>query len=711
MNNNAVSDVVNQTARLLEFREGASRASEELTQLAARVKNLEVPLEIFNGVQAERDLHELDQMLGYWFSGYTREAIAVLRETILTGAPRLKRQLAHGLSASMLEFLALEQLPLDSIVFIRERLAVRSLERLRQVCERSELFAAGVMSEQTELDVLEELVRRETERSADSHDRNAIASSDQATLDSLTSAEPSCASPDTIFWANADALADAVIFELSRPYEGTLRESVTDLASADKLGAALEQAAGVVDKFKRFFVTRQSSAYAQIQQREEERERQQARRRFENQEQERFDELVNGVFETVKVGALRRREDMLTRLDFLTRCDNPAAFFARIKKSPFCHKVLEEKPFYLAVQLLPNFFVMPYNNRPTPPATLYFYVASDFVWGVREALLTSTPAHWKKLKARARDRGMNLTPFGLYERTRRLCSRTEKRLYEKLNLPYIPVELRADAAEWKWIAQGEPQLIQPQDLQGDLHLHTTFTDGSATLEEMANNARALGLHYMAATDHTQNVAVAGGMNDVECLRYWEQIDQLNERLASSGIDFHVLKGIECDILEAGGMDLKDETLAKADWVIASIHYGKRQSRELIHRRYLDAFRNPYVDIIAHPTGRMIGIEPKIDVDIEFLCQNAAKYGKCLELNCQPRRLDLDRDALMLAKEYGVPIVISTDSHNPQHALYLNFGVYQAQRAGLVASDVLNTLDYQQFVERRRQVKAQMNLHN
>jgi DNA polymerase (family 10) len=221
---------------------------------------------------------------------------------------------------------------------------------------------------------------------------------------------------------------------------------------------------------------------------------------------------------------------------------------------------------------------------------------------------------------------------------------------------------------------------------------------------MVAEARRLGRDYLAATDHTKNVVSVGGMNDAEILRYWDYIDELNGVLRREGIDFRVLKGAEVDILDDGSLDLKDETLAQADWIVASLHFGFDQSAERLRRRYEGAFRNPFVDAIGHPTERQIGMRKPMEVSVEFLVESAARFGKCLELNSQPRRLDLGVDGLIAAKKAGVPIVVSTDSHAPAHLAYLRFGVEQARRAGLTRADVANARSFAELTELRAELK-------
>lgn len=264
----------------------------------------------------------------------------------------------------------------------------------------------------------------------------------------------------------------------------------------------------------------------------------------------------------------------------------------------------------------------------------------------------------------------------------------ESDVYAAVTLPWIDPRLREMRDEFGWADAGQlPRLVLLSDIRGDLHMHTTASDGENTLEEMVAAAQKRGLSYIAITDHSQRVSVAGGLTPDRLLRQWDEIDRLNQKLAGA---FLVLKSIECDILEDGRMDLPDDVLAQADWVMASVHFGIKQTRDEITKRILGAIEHPSVSAISHPTGRLINRRPAYEVDIPAVIEHAAKHRKILELNSSPKRLDLDDLHLRMARMAGVPIVISTDAHATGHLENLRFGVQQAQRGGLSAEHVINT---------------------
>jgi len=229
-------------------------------------------------------------------------------------------------------------------------------------------------------------------------------------------------------------------------------------------------------------------------------------------------------------------------------------------------------------------------------------------------------------------------------------------------------------------------------VRGDLHTHSTWSDGLATIDQMADAARERGLKYLAITEHSKRATIANGLTAERLLQEWEEIDRLNKRLRG----FTVLKGVEVDILEAGGLDLPDDVLAQADWVVASLHYGQNQSRERITGRIIGALENPHVSAIGHPTGRLINRRSAYDVDLDAVLRAARDHGKMMELNAHPSRLDLDDVACAAAKNYGIPIVIATDAHNVTGLDAMRFGVLQARRGGLTKEDVANTRTWPQM---------------
>ncbi len=379
-------------------------------------------------------------------------------------------------------------------------------------------------------------------------------------------------------------------------------------------------------------------------------------------------------------GSYRRGRETVGDLDFLALADDAAAVMDHFSAFPRIDKTLLRGDTKMSVRLDEGLQV---DLRVVP--------AESF--GAAMQYFTGSQAHNVVLRGMAKSQGLKINEYGVFRGEERIAGEDEAGVYATLDLPHFPPELREARREFDWAAEGElPELIRQEDVRGDLHCHSTWSDGMATIEDMAVAAKALGHSYLAITDHSKRVAMAGGLDDDQLLRQWEEVDRINESLK----DFHLLKGIEVDILEGGGLDLDDEVLAQGDWIVASVHYGQNQSRERITQRVVEALENPHVCAIGHPTGRLINRRKAYEIDMEAVFQAAADNGKCLELNAHPKRLDLDDLACASAKRYGVPVVISTDAHIIDGLKALRYGILQARRGGLTKDDVANTRTWPQL---------------
>ena len=314
-------------------------------------------------------------------------------------------------------------------------------------------------------------------------------------------------------------------------------------------------------------------------------------------------------------------------------------------------------------------------------------------FGAALQYFTGSQAHNIHTRRIAKEKGLKINEYGVFnlEDDSRVAGRTEQEVYSAIGLPWFDPEIREDRNEFDWADAGKlPRLIDLKDIRGDLHMHTSATDGTATIQEMADAAIERGLSYIAITDHSKRVSMAMGLDEQRAREQWETIDEVRDQYKGRLV---ILKGIECDILEKGGMDLSDDCLAEADWVLASVHYGQKQPRDQITDRILGAIENPHVTCIAHPTGRLINRRPAYEVDMEAVMQAAKETGTLLELNANPARLDLNDLHLAAAKRLGIPIVISTDAHSIDGLDVMRFGIKQARRGGLTRSDVANTRDW------------------
>jgi len=330
-------------------------------------------------------------------------------------------------------------------------------------------------------------------------------------------------------------------------------------------------------------------------------------------------------------------------------------------------------------------------------------VVSASSFGAAWQYFTGSKEHNIRLRSRAREFGWSLNEYGFQPVGDAIPATpppaaTETDVYGALGLAWIPPELREGHDELTLAAEGRlPVLLEEREIRGDLHMHTTDTDGEDTLLEMVRAARQRGLEYVAITDHGQRVTMARGLDRERLLEQWDRIDRLNEGLAAEGpAPIVVLKGIEVDMLEGGGLDLPDDVLARADWVVASLHYGQSQPRDRITERVLEAIRHPAVKVIGHPTGRLINRRPAYDVDMEAVIAAAAAAGTFLEINAHPSRLDLNEHHAAAARRAGVKMVVSTDAHSVGGLGLMRCGVLQARRAGLTRDDVVNTLGWSDF---------------
>src|SRR5436189_4888516 len=314
-------------------------------------------------------------------------------------------------------------------------------------------------------------------------------------------------------------------------------------------------------------------------------------------------------------------------------------------------------------------------------------------YGAALLYFTGSKAHNIELRKIAQEKSYKLNEYGLFKGTRRDAGKTEEEVYAKLGLDWIPPELREARGEIALAREHRlPHLVEVKDIRGDLQMHTSATDGKGTIEDMVHAARALSYEYIAITDHSKRVTMALGFDAKRLREQWRAIDALNAQ--SRG--FTILKSVELDILESGKLDLPDDVLAEADYVVATIHYGLTQSKQELTRRLVGAAEHPWVDTIGHPTGRVLGRREPYPFDFDALCRACVATGCLLELNGHPERMDLPDTLAAGAKQHGVRFVLSTDSHYPGNLPHMRYAVDLARRAGLEAGDILNTRPLAEF---------------
>jgi len=383
-----------------------------------------------------------------------------------------------------------------------------------------------------------------------------------------------------------------------------------------------------------------------------------------------------GVGCAAVAGSIRRCKETIGDLDFLMSARDAGAAaraFAAMPEVVHVHALGESKTLVrLANGMDADLRVVPADCFGA--ALLYF---------------TGSKAHNLALRSLARGRGLKLNEYGLFRGARRLAGRTEAEVYETLGLAFVPPELREDAGEVEAARAGRlPALIEHGALRGDLQVQTSWTDGGASIEEMARAARALGLSYIAITDHTRDLAMARGLDEARLLEQGEAIRKLNRKLRG----FRVLRGAEVNIREDGSLDLPDDALAGLEVVGAAVHSHFRQGRAEATRRLVRAIENPHVDILFHPTGRSLGHREPLALDIDAVIAAAKRSGTVLEIDAMPDRLDLPDEYVRKAVAAGVPLAIDSDAHQPVHLGYADaLGVGVARRGWASRADVINTL--------------------
>lgn len=388
-----------------------------------------------------------------------------------------------------------------------------------------------------------------------------------------------------------------------------------------------------------------------------------------------LDELEE-IKKIIIAGSYRRRKETVGDIDILVTCSDSEPVMDRFVRYDDVDEVISKGETKSSIRLKTGLQVdlRVVKEKSYGSALLYF---------------TGSKSHNIKLRERAIDRDLKINEYGVFPegKEKAVAGKTEEEVYDIIDLKWIPPELRENRGEIEASENGElPKLVSLSDLKGDLHCHTTYTDGVDSIKEMALAAKDIGHQYLAITDHSKRVTVAEGLDVKELAKQIEEIDRINEKLN----DFTILKGVEVDILEDGSLDLPDDILKELDIRVCSIHYKLDLSSEKQTRRILKAMENPYFNIWGHPTDREIHKRDPIDINMDKIMSEAAGKNICMEINSSPRRLDLNDIHSKMAKERGVKIAISTDSHTKNNLKNLKHGINQARRGWLEADDVINT---------------------
>ena len=316
-------------------------------------------------------------------------------------------------------------------------------------------------------------------------------------------------------------------------------------------------------------------------------------------------------------------------------------------------------------------------------------------YGAALQYFTGSKAHNIHLRGIAKAKGIKINEYGVFKGEKKIGGKEEKDVYRALGMEWIEPELREDRGEIEAAKENRlPDLIKEIDIKGDFHVHSKWSDGTSSIEEIAKAAQKRGYQYVALCDHSKSLRIAHGLDESRLVKQLEEIDRVNEKMKS----FRILKGTEVDILSDGKLDHSESVLKKLDLVAAAIHSGFKQEREKMTKRIVRALENPLVHILVHPSGRLLGARDPYEVDIDEVMETAKKYGKALEINAYFERLDLDDIRCRKAKEMGIPLTIGTDSHHLDQMWMISLGVAVARRGWLEKKDVLNTMSLKDILK-------------
>lgn len=395
-------------------------------------------------------------------------------------------------------------------------------------------------------------------------------------------------------------------------------------------------------------------------------------------------EQLPGVVRSAVGGSLRRMQDTIGDIDLLVASESGDLVMDHFTQMERVESVDSRGPTRARVNLLNGLGV---DLRVLPAER----------WGTLLVYFTGNKAHNVKMREMALKLGFSLNEnaYTPLDGSREILCTTEEEVYAHLGLPCIPPTLRQDRGELEAAKAGKlPKLIELTDVRSDLHMHTEWSDGKLSVLEMAKAARENGLQYIVITDHSASLGIANGLS---IDRLHEQAVEIKKANQALGPDFQILQGTEMEIKADGSLDFPDDILAELDFVIASLHTGLSQPREQVTQRMLNAIRNPHVDMIAHPTGRLLPDRQGADLDMDVIIEEAATTGTILEINANPARLDLRDIHARMAIEHGVKLAINTDAHHPNDFSNRHFGVATAQRGWVTAADVINTWPIDQFL--------------
>ena len=376
-------------------------------------------------------------------------------------------------------------------------------------------------------------------------------------------------------------------------------------------------------------------------------------------------------------GSVRRMKETIGDVDFLVISKNPQKVMDFFVSLPGIVKIWGKGTTKSSVRTREGFDM---DIRVVPARS----------YGSALQYFTGSKEHNIATRKIAMDRGLKLSEYGLFRGLKMIAGKTEEEVYKALGMDWIPPELRENQGEIEAALKRRlPKLVELKDIKGDLHTHSNWDGGKNTIEEMTKRAQEMGYQYLGISDHTKFLRIEHGLNEKQLTQQRKEIESLNSKFKNREINFRILQGAETNILNDGSIDIKDEALKKFDFVIAGIHSNFKMPKEKMTERIIKAMKNPNVDIISHPTGRILKRRDEYQIDFDKILRVAKETGTILEINSFPERLDLNAENIRQAKEAGVKMVINTDSHHKDQLRFIEFGIAQARRGWAERDDIIN----------------------
>jgi len=395
---------------------------------------------------------------------------------------------------------------------------------------------------------------------------------------------------------------------------------------------------------------------------------------------------VKGVERADMAGSLRRMKETIGDVDFLVVSRDPEGVMDVFVSLPGVEKVWGKGKTKSSVRMTAGYDM---DVRVIAPES----------YGAALQYFTGSKEHNIVLRKIAIDRGFKLSEYGLFKGSKNVAAKAEEEIYRRLGLQWIPPEMREDRGEIGLAEGGKlPDLVSREDIRGDLHVHSDWDGGSNSIEKIAETAMGMGYQYVGISDHTKFLKIERGLDEKKIRERNREIDRLNEKRKKAGLRFRILKGCEANIMNDGSIDIKDEVLAELDFVIAGIHSQFKMTRAEMTERIIRALENPHVDILSHPTGRILKRRDEYETDFDRLLKVARETGKVLEINAYPERLDLNDVNIMKAIKAGVRMVVNTDAHHVDQLGMMRYGVAQARRGWAEKKDIINAWPVEELLK-------------